>query len=47
MTSTQLINLRLPKKMLKDLDKIATIEFENRTTIIRRAINEYLKGKDL
>lgn len=45
MTNTQIVNLRLPKKMLKKLDALATDEFENRTTIIRRAINEYLKRK--
>lgn len=47
MTNTQLINLRLPEKMLKDLDKIAEDEFENRTTIIRRAINNFLKERGL
>ena len=46
MNDTQGIHIRIPKKMLDKLDKLATIEFETRSNMIRRAVNKYLSEFD-
>ena len=42
MTNTKRIHVLVHKENIKKLDKIAKLTFENRSTIIRRAINKYI-----
>jgi len=40
------VDLMMPKKMVKKIDKLASIEFETRSNMIRRAVNKYLSEFD-
>jgi len=40
------VDLMMPKEMIKKLDKIAAIEFETRSNMVRRAVNKYLSEFD-
>ena len=40
------VDLMMPKEMIKKLDKIASIEFETRSNMVRRAVNKYLSEFD-
>ena len=40
------VELRMQKAVVDKLDKLASIEFETRSNIIRRAVNKYLSEFD-
>lgn len=40
------VELRMQKAVVDKLDKLASIEFETRSNLIRRAINKYLSEFD-
>ena len=46
MTNMKRVDLMMPKEMIKKLDKIAAIEFETRSNMVRRAVNKYLSEFD-
>ncbi len=39
------VELKIPETTLKKIDKIASVEFETRSTIIRNALRDYLDKK--
>ena len=45
MENGQLVHIELSKDMVKELDRLAGLEHETRTTIIRIALRDYLDKK--
>lgn len=45
MVNGQLVHTNLSEDMVKKLDKVAEVEHETRSTVIRQAIKEYLDKK--
>jgi len=42
MEDTERVQIMMPKKMIENLDKLAVIEFETRSNLVRRAVNKYI-----
>ena len=45
MENGQLVHIKLSKDMVKKLDRLAELDQETRTTIIRSALRDYLDKK--
>lgn len=46
MEDTERVQIMMPKKMIEKIDKLASMEFETRSNIVRRAVNKYLSEFD-